>query len=150
MKPEKKLNKKQSRRSSEAKSTASREILGEAVKAASHPARTQILKWLKKAPSSANELEEATGRSRYDLYHHLAVLQANSLVKHRFRDGKTKEFFLDQPSRPNSIVMLFDHNDLKDNPKAWNKLVEAAAELEGTDIPHKKKISGVQIIFSLE
>ena len=149
MKPEKKPSQSKSRSSSKEKTITSREVLGEAVKAASHPARTQILKWLKKSPSSANELEEATGRSRYDLYHHLAVLQNNHLVKHRFRDGKTKEFFLDQPSRPDSIVMLFDHNDLKENPKALNKLIEAAADLEGTEIPHKKKISGVQIIFSL-
>ena len=128
----------------------SREVLGKTLKAASHPIRTQILKHLKSAPRSAIELEEFTGRSRYDLYHHLAVLDEENLIGQRFRDGKTKEFFLAKPSNPHSIAMLFDQEDLEKKPKALDKLIEAAEELEGSEIPHKERISGVQMILSLQ
>jgi len=127
----------------------SREVLGKTLKAASHPIRNLILKQLKLAPSDVKALEEVTGRSRYDLYHHLAVLDEENLIEQRFRDGKTKEFSLAKPSNPHSIAMLFDHEDLEDNPKALDKLIEAAEELEGSEIPHKERISGVQMILSL-
>ena len=127
----------------------SREVLGKTLKAASHPIRNLILKQLKLAPSDVKALEEVTGRSRYDLYHHLAVLDEENLIEQRCRDGKTKEFSLAKPSNPHSIAMLFDHEDLEDNPKALDKLIEAAEALEGSEIPHKERISGVQMILSL-
>ena len=130
------------------KPPSTREHVSEAIKVASHPVRSEILRALREAPSSAVELEKKTGRSRYDLYHHLGVLEASGLAEHRFRDGKTKEFSLRTPSRPDHVVLLLDRTELKKNAKALRDLVRAAEALEGTKIPHKSKISGVQIIFS--
>ena len=64
------------------------------------------------------------------------------------RDGKTKEFFLVTTSRPNQVVLLLNRDDLKDNAKALRDLVRAIEALEGQKIPHKARISGVQVIFS--
>ena len=60
---------------------SSRSYTDGTIKAASHPTRQIILKHLQKIDSSTLELEEITGENRYNLYHHLAVLENIGLVR---------------------------------------------------------------------
>ena len=81
-------------------SDSKRTLVSSAVKATSHPTREVILRELKEGPRSTLELEEVTGESRYNLYHHLGVLEDAQLVTSSVSSGRTKVFELLKPKRP--------------------------------------------------
>ena len=70
-----------------------------AMRVTAHPTRETILRTLEEKPRSTVELEKITGESRYNLYHHLAILERLNLIGHRVDEGQTKEFFLTQTHR---------------------------------------------------
>ena len=125
-----------------------RTYLEHAVKAASHPVRREILKCLKKKPLTSVELEEETGESRYNLYHHLSVLSDACLISESQKkdgSGKAKTFELLEPARPQVGVLLFDEGDLDGNEPAREKLLDAMELLEEDKIPYRDKISAIEI-----
>ena len=122
-----------------------RSYIQSATKAATHPVRSSILKSLKDSPKSTVELEEITGEARYNLYHHLNFLEDVDLIKWNFKDSKTKVFSLKKPKRPQAAVLIFDNDDIKKRQKAFNRLIDALAAMEGQKIPHKDKIVKAEI-----
>lgn len=129
-------------------STSSRAYIGEAIKAATHPVRGQILKCLKEGPQTTTALETYTGRNRYDIYHHLNVLESVGLVAHRIVGGKAKEFRLLEARRPETAVSLLGEEEIRQKPEAFRRLLDALEELEGREIPNKAKIAKAEIILS--
>ena len=122
-----------------------RTYLAHAVKAASHPVRREILKTLKEGPLSSVDLEDKLGESRYNLYHHLDVLTQSDLVTELDTSGKTKQYKINAPSKPEVAVFLFNEDDLLKNIGIWNKLLQGLEMIEGEKIPHKEKIKEVQV-----
>lgn len=124
-----------------------RTYLEHAVKAASHPVRREILKTLKKKPGTTIDLQEETGESRYNLYHHLSVLADAGLITESKKksEGKTKTYKLLEPKRPQMGVLLFDPNDLKEAPGAAEQLLDAMELLEGEALPYRDKVSSIEI-----
>jgi DNA-binding transcriptional ArsR family regulator len=122
-----------------------RKYIEGAIKAASHPVRDQILRSLKNGPLSAVDLEEMLGQSRYNLYHHLDVLAQTDLVTELDTSGKTKQYKINAPSKPEVAVFLFNEDDLLKNIGIWNKLLQGLEMIEGEKIPHKEKIKEVQV-----
>lgn len=129
-------------------STSSRAYIGEAIKAATHPVRGQILKCLREGPQTTTALETFTGRNRYDIYHHLNVLESVGLVAHRIVGGKAKEFRLLEARRPGAAVSLLGEEEIRQKPEAFQRLLDALEELEGREIPNKAKIAKAEIILS--
>tara|TARA_Y100001933_G_scaffold208419_1_gene211971 strand:- start:56 stop:493 length:438 start_codon:yes stop_codon:yes gene_type:complete len=124
-----------------------RTYLAHAVKAATHPVRRGILKSLKKGPQSTIELEDELNESRYNLYHHLDVLAQAGLVKESpvKSGGKTRHFELREPKRPELAVLLFDEQEMGEDPKGKELLLKAIEKLEGKPIPHRDKVVSAQI-----
>jgi len=91
-----------------------RSYIKTATKAATHPVRSSILKSLKDSAKSTVELEEITGEARYNLYHHLNLLEDVDLVKWKLKDNKTKIYSLKKPKRPQAAVLIFDEDDIKE------------------------------------
>ena len=81
-----------------------RTYLKSAVKAASHPVRSKILKTLKAGSMSTPELEDAIGENRYNLYHHLDVLVNSNLVYEIDHGKKSKYYKLNTPKKPNAAL----------------------------------------------
>ena len=122
-----------------------RSYIQPATKAATHPVRFSILKSLKDSPKSTVELEKSTGEARYNLYHHLNFLEDADLIEWNLKDSKSKVFSLKKPKRPQAAVLIFDNDDIKRRQKAFNKLMDALAAMEGQKIPHKDKIVKAEI-----
>jgi len=122
-----------------------RSYIQSATKAATHPVRSSILKSLKDSPKSTVELEELTGEARYNLYHHLNLLEDVDLIEWKFKDSKTKVFSLKKPKRPQAAVLIFDKDDIKIKQKEFTKLMDALVAMEGQEIPHKNKIVKAEI-----
>ena len=124
-------------------SGSGRSYAAEAVKAASHPTRQVILKSLQKNDCSTTELEEATGENRYNLYHHLAVLQNAGLIEFRYRDNKAKEYFLKKPARPDTVFVQLERRDPED-AKKLDRILSAVAD----EIPHLPKVSRARLMLT--
>jgi len=122
-----------------------RSYIQSATKAATHPVRSSILKSLKDSPKSTVELEEATGEARYNLYHHLNLLEDADLVEWNLKDSKSKVFSLKKPKKPQAAVLIFDKDDIKKNQKDFTRLIDAVIAMEGQKIPHKDKIVKAEI-----
>ena len=112
-----------------------------AVKAASHPIRNQILRNLKKGPLSTIDLEEMVGENRYNLYHHLEVLIRSNLICEDVSSGKMKKYRMNMPKKPEVGVLLFNQDDIKNNLSSWYKILDILEKIEGEKIPIKKKIN---------
>ena len=122
-----------------------RTYLEGAVKAASHPIRNQILRNLKKGPLSTIDLEEMVGENRYNLYHHLEVLVRSDLICEDETTGKIKKFKIKVQKKPEVGVLLFNHDDIKNNLSSWNKILDILEKIEGEKIPIKAMIKGIEI-----
>src|SRR3972149_731262 len=57
-----------------------------------HPPRQLILKGLKEKDLSTIDLERQTGENRYNLYHHLGVLEEAGLIESQLEDGRAKKY----------------------------------------------------------
>ena len=126
-----------------------RTYLESAVKAASHPVRRDILKQLKKKPLSSVDLEEITGESRYNLYHHISVLEKSNLIIEEKSVGKKKYYNINTPKQPDSAVFHFEESDIKKSRSKINKMIELVESIEGEKLPFIDKISKIDIHFKL-
>ena len=122
-----------------------RTYLKSAVKAASHPVRSKILKTLKAGSMSTPDLEEAVGENRYNLYHHLDVLIESDLI-HEIRSGKKSKYYqLNTPKKPNVAVFIFTEEDFIKDFSTWNKMLDGLEKIEGGKIPIRGKITQAEI-----
>lgn len=125
-----------------------RTYLKSAVKAASHPVRSKILKTLKAGSMSTPDLEEAVGENRYNLYHHLDVLIESDLI-HEIRSGKKSKYYqLNTPKKPNVAVFIFTEEDFIKDFSTWNKMLDGLEKIEGGKIPIRGKIIQAEIHLS--
>jgi len=122
-----------------------RSYIQTATKAATHPVRSSILKSLKGSVKSTVELEEITGEARYNLYHHLNLLEDVDLVEWKLKDNKTKMYSLKKPRRPQVAVQIFDEGDIKRKPEEFKDFINTLSKMEGQEIPHKNKIIKAEI-----
>ena len=122
--------------------------LKSAVKAASHPVRSKILKTLKAGSMSTPDLEEAVGENRYNLYHHLDVLIESDLI-HEIDSGKKSKYYqLNTPKKPNVAVFIFTEEDFIKDFTTWNKMLDGLEKIEGGKIPIRGKITQAEIHLS--
>lgn len=63
------------------------------ISSVSHPTRQAILEELKKNKQTTIDLEESLSESRYNLYHHLEVLENQGIIEQQ-REGKVKVYNL--------------------------------------------------------
>ncbi|MBT3936102.1 MAG: winged helix-turn-helix transcriptional regulator [Candidatus Marinimicrobia bacterium] len=126
-----------------------RTYLESAVKAASHPIRRDILKQLKKKPLSSVDLEKITGESRYNLYHHISVLEKSNLIIEGESEGKKKMYNINLPENPNVAVIHYEEKDIIKNKKIFNKIFSLLEEIESEKFPFKGKVSEVEIHLKL-
>ena len=124
-----------------------RAYVEDAITAASHPTRRQILEKLKAAPSSTPELEEATGENRYNLYHNLDVLEQSGLIHHDLQEGRTKQYRLAKGRQMPNEVVLLDRKDITAKPAEFEAFIESLAAVLGAKIPYKNKIRKVAVIL---
>ena len=125
-----------------------RTYLKSAVKAASHPVRSKILKTLKAGSMSTPDLEEAVGENRYNLYHHLDVLIESDLIQ-EIRSGKKSKYYqLNTPKKPNVAVFIFTEEDFIKDFTTWNKMLDGLEKIEGGKIPIRGKITQAEIHLS--
>ena len=116
-----------------------------AVKAASHPIRNQILRNLKKGTLSTIDLEEMVGENRYNLYHHLEVLIRSNLICEDVSSGKMKRYRMNVPKKPEVGVLLFNQDDIKNNLSSWYNILDILEKIEGENIPIKNKIKEIEV-----
>jgi DNA-binding transcriptional ArsR family regulator len=126
---------------------AERSYIQTATKAATHPVRSQILRSLRDAPRSTIDLEEITGEARYNLYHHLNLLESVGLVKWDMADSRTKTYSLREPRRPEVAVLILDENDIKNRPNEFKQLLDSVNAIERKEIPHADKIVKAELCF---
>ena len=129
------------------KSSLGRRYIEAATKAAIHPVRSRILKALKNGPKRAAELEELTGESRYNIYHHLTSLEEAGLVCALYIDRKTKRYELAVPRKPEVAVLIFTEDEIESQSEEFNALIAAAEKMEKAEIPHRERIVRAEISF---
>jgi len=64
------------------------------ISSVSHPTRQAILEELKKKEQTTLDLEQSLEESRYNLYHHLEVLETQGIIEQKKMDGKIKVYNL--------------------------------------------------------
>ena len=125
-------------------SDSRRTLLSSAVSATAHPTRELILRELKEGARSALELEDVTGESRYNLYHHLGVLEDAQLITASLVDNrKKKRYELSKPSKPEVSLLILDQHD----PEEIETLKGVLEQLDSEDIPHADEICRAKMIF---
>ena len=125
-------------------SDSRRTLLSSAVSATAHPTRELILRELKEGARSALELEDVTGESRYNLYHHLGVLEDAQLITASLVDNrKKKRYELSKPSKPEVSLLILDQHA----PEEIETLKGVLEQLDSEDIPHADEICRAKMIF---
>jgi DNA-binding transcriptional ArsR family regulator len=122
-----------------------RSYINTATKAATHPVRSMILKSLRDSPKSTIELERITGEARYNLYHHLNLLEQVGFVHWELGDSKTKIYSLQKPRRPEVAVIIMDESDVEEKPKEFKAFLDLMGQMEGRDIPHRNRIIKAEV-----
>ena len=121
-----------------------RTLLSSAVSATTHPTRELILRELRERPCSTLELESVTGESRYNLYHHLSVLEdAQLIIAALDDDRKTKRYELFRPTKPELSLLILDENDAEE-AKTLKRVLK---HLDSENIPHLDEICRAKMIF---
>lgn len=98
------------------------------ISSVSHPTRQAIIEELKNKDQTTLDLEQSLDESRYNLYHHLEVLETQGIIE-KEREGKLKVYKLRKGVAP--IVLEIGnlskekHNSFKEllnkMLKLWNK-----------------------------
>jgi DNA-binding transcriptional ArsR family regulator len=69
------------------------------ISSVSHPTRKAIVDELKEKNQTTLDLEQSLNESRYNLYHHLEVLENQGIIEQQ-RDGKVKVYNLRKGATP--------------------------------------------------
>jgi len=126
---------------------AGRSYPDESLRAVTHPTRQTILKALQESDRSTTDLEQLTGENRYNLYHHLAILEQAGMVGHRLKDSRSKEFFLRKASRRQSAVYQVSREEEPSHAR-WGAFFRTLSELTGEEIPRARHVIGATVILS--
>ena len=129
------------------RASSGRSYAADAIKATAHPTRALILKALRDQSRSTSELEELTGENRYNLYHHLDVLQQVDLVGFRLTEKRIKEFHLKRPRRPQTAYLDLQRAEPEDVDKL-ERIVALLGELFAEAIPNRDKVSRLRIMLN--
>jgi DNA-binding transcriptional ArsR family regulator len=121
----------------------------ETLRAATHPTRQTILKALQESERSTTDLEELTGENRYNLYHHLAILEQAGLVGHRLKDSRSKEYYLRKPSRRQSAVFQVSREETPSHA-GWEALFRALAQLTGEEVPRPRRVTSATVVLTYQ
>ena len=129
-----------------------RTYVDSALSAATHPVRKNILKLLKKESLSTLDIEKNTNEDRYNLYHHLNVLENSGLIKidNNKSEGKLKFYKMNYPKKPIMAAFNFDNSDIKEKTDLCNKLYETIEKIEDYDLPNTKKICKIEIYLTYD
>jgi DNA-binding transcriptional ArsR family regulator len=134
------------RRPKAGSSDSKRTLATIAMKATSHPTRELILRELKEGPRSTLELEAATGEDRYNLYHHLGVLEDARLVTSSVGEGRTKTFELREAKRPEVAFLVLDRSD-EEEAEILEKVVDLLERETPDGIPRASDVRRAKMVF---
>jgi DNA-binding transcriptional ArsR family regulator len=116
----------------------------ESIKAAAHPTRQTLLRFLKERDHSTIELEQRTGESRYNLYHHLQKLQEVGLIGSRLSDGRAKTYYLADEGLTGGQFYQLDRSRVHD-PGKLDQVLEALSEAIGREIPDPQQVKSLSV-----
>ncbi len=119
----------------------------ETLRAATHPTRQTILKALQVSDRSTTDLEQLTGENRYNLYHHLAILEQTGLVGHRLKDSRSKEFFLHKAPRRHSAVFQVTREE-RPSPSRWTAFLDSLGDLAGEPVARPRHVTGATVVLT--
>lgn len=134
------------RRDKKRRDDSKRTLASGAMKATSHPTRELILRELKEGPRSTLELEDATGEDRYNLYHHLGVLEEARLVTSSVGEGRTKTFELLEAKRPEVAFLVLDRRD-EEEAEVLEKVVDLLVRETPDGIPRASDVRRAKMVF---
>lgn len=123
-----------------------RTLVSSSMSDTAHPTRELILRTLKEGPQSTLDLEKVTGENRYNLYHHLSVLEDVPLITSSIGEGRSKVFELCNPKRPEVAFIVLDNGD-KEEAKALKKILKLLDEETAEGVPHRRDISRAKMVF---
>lgn len=117
------------------------------ISSVSHPTRQAILEELKGKEQTTLDLEQSLDESRYNLYHHLEVLETQGIIEQK-REGKVKVYNL----RKNVAPIVLEINKLsKDKQNEFKLLLNKILSLWKKDqIKNVNDIDEVLIIPSTD
>ena len=117
------------------------------ISSVSHPTRQAILEELKGKEQTTLDLEQSLDESRYNLYHHLEVLETQGIIEQK-REGKVKVYNL----RKNVAPIVLEINKLsKDKQNEFKLLLNKILSLWKKDqIKNVNDIDEVLIIPSID
>ena len=123
-----------------------RALVSSSMSATAHPTRELILRTLKAGPQSTLDLEKVTGENRYNLYHHLSVLEDVPLITSSIGEGRRKVFELNNPKRPEVAFIVLDSRD-KEEAKVLKKTLKLLDEETEEGVPHRRDIRRAKMVF---
>ena len=123
-----------------------RTLVSSSMSATAHPTRELILRTLKEGPQSTLDLEKVTGENRYNLYHHLSVLEDVPLITSSIGEGRSKVFELYNPKRPEVAFIVLDSRD-KEEAKALKKILKLLDGETAEGVPHRRDIHRAKMMF---
>ena len=93
-----------------------------------------------------------TNEDRYNLYHHLNVLENSGLIKidNDKSEGKLKFYKMNYPKKPIMAAFNFDNSDIKEKTDLCNKLYETIEKIEDYDLPNTKKVCKIEIYLTYD
>ena len=130
----------------EKSSDSRRTLVSSSMSATAHPTRELILRTLKEGPQSTLDLEKVTGENRYNLYHHLSVLEDVPLITSSIGEGRSKVFELCNPKRPEVAFIVLDNGD-KEEAKALKKILKLLDGETAEGVPHRRDIRRAKMVF---
>ena len=124
-----------------------------ALSTASHPIRRKILKHLKNRSKSTLDLETETNEDRYNLYHHLGVLEKSGLIRidKNKSEGKLKYYEMNYVENPTVAAFTFDKQEINAQIENYKKLYDILKIIENhPNLPDIKTISKIEVCISYE
>ena len=123
-----------------------------ALSAATHPVRKQILKLVKDKSMSTVDFEKRLNESRYNLYHHLNLLEETGLLKvdNEKSEGRLKYYKMNYFDKPAMAAFNFDENDIVKKSDLCNKLYKTIEKIEDYNLPDTKKICKIEVYLTYD
>lgn len=117
------------------------------ISSVSHPTRQAILEELNKKEQTTLDLEESLEESRYNLYHHLEVLETQGIIEQK-REGKVKVYNLRKGVAP--IILEIKHLSKEQHSEFKNLLNKILALWKKETVKDISEIDEVLIVPSVK
>jgi DNA-binding transcriptional ArsR family regulator len=117
------------------------------ISSVSHPTRQAILEELEKNEQTTLDLEESLNESRYNLYHHLEVLETQGIIEQK-REGKVKVYNLRKGVAP--IVLEISELSREKRDVFKDLLNEMLKLWEKEEVKDIKEIDEVLIVPTVD